>query len=251
MIRVPFQNNTNFGIGPEDKNNNILNIQPVMPFSITDNVNLITRTIVPVISQAGNLTTDGVRINGLGDSTFSAWFSPKESGKLTWGVGPVFLFPSASDDALGSNKWGAGASAVLLIMPGNWVIASLFSNIWSFAGAGDEEINVFPAATEGSAWSDKADKDVNLFTWQYFINYDLPNSWYLTSAPVITANWEEKDDERWTVPFGGGVGKIFKIGGQPINAQMAAYYNAIKPDNGADWQFRFQLQFLFPEEQRV
>ena len=244
MISLPFQNNTNFGIGPKDKTNNILNIQPVIPFSITDNVNLITRTIVPLISQPGNLTTDGDRTNGLGDITFSAFFSPKDSGKLTWGVGPVFLFPSATDAALGANKWGAGPSVVLLTMPGNWVIGSLFSNIWSFAGSGNDGINMFP---EGSSWSDKADKDVNLFTWQYFLNYNLPKGWYLTSAPIITANWEEDGDNRWTVPFGGGLGKLFKIGNQPINGQIQAFYNVWKPDNGADWQLRLQLQFLFPK----
>ena len=129
---------------------------------------------------------------------------------------------------LGSDKWGAGASVVLLTMPGNWVVGSLFSNVWSFAGSGDQ--------------------DVNLFTWQYFINYNLPDSWYLTSAPIITANWEADSDNTWTVPFGGGIGKIFRIGKQPINGQVSVYYNLETPDYGADWQLRLQLQFLFPKK---
>jgi len=195
LISLPFQNNTNFGIGPDDETQNILNIQPVWPFSITENVNLITRTILPVVSQPDILTGGEGRINGLGDVTFSGFFSPKDSGKLTWGVGPVLLLPTATDDAIGSDKWGAGPSVVLLTMPGKWVIGSLFSNVWSFAGSGDQ--------------------DVNLFTWQYFINYNLPNKWYLTSAPIITANWEADSDNTWTVPFGGGIGKIFNIGKQP------------------------------------
>ncbi len=112
-------------------------------------------------------------------------------------------------------------------MPGKWVFGSLLSNVWSFAGSGDQ--------------------DVNLSTWQYFINYNMPNGWYLTSAPIITANWETDSDNTWTVPFGGGVGKIFKIGRQPINAQVSSYYNAVTPDFGADWQLRLQLQFLFPK----
>jgi len=115
-----------------------------------------------------------------------------------------------------------------LAMPGRWVVGSLFSNVWSFAGSGDQ--------------------DVNNFTWQYFINYNMANQWYLTSAPIITANWEADSGNRWTVPFGGGVGKIFKIGEQPINAQVTAYYNVEKPDYGADWQLRLQLQFLFPKK---
>ena len=228
LISLPLQNNTNFGIGPDDETQNILNIQPVWPFSINKDWNLITRTILPVVSQPDVLTGGEGRINGLGDTTFTGFFSPKDSGKVTWGVGPVLLFPTATDDALGSGKWGAGPSVVLLSMPGHWVIGSLFSNVWSFAGSGDQ--------------------DVNLFTWQYFINYNMSKGWYLTSAPIITANWEADSDNRWTVPFGGGVGKIFKIGKQPINGQISAYYNVAKPDSGADWQLRLQLQFLFPKK---
>jgi hypothetical protein len=227
LISLPLQNNTNFGIGPEDETQNILNIQPVWPVTINDKWNLITRTILPVVSQPDILTGGEGRINGLGDTTFTGFFSPKDSGKLTWGVGPVLLFPTATDDALGSDKWGAGVSAVFLSMPGNWVVGSLFSNVWSFAGSGDQ--------------------DVNIFTWQYFINYNLSNGWYLTSAPIITANWEADSDNRWTVPFGGGFGKIFHVGKQPINAQAGAYYNVEKPDSGADWQLRLQVQFLFPK----
>ncbi|MBW1825539.1 MAG: transporter, partial [Deltaproteobacteria bacterium] len=117
LISLPLQNNTNFGIGPDDETQNILNIQPVWPFSIGEDWNLITRTILPVVSQG--------RINGLGDTTFTGFFSPKDSSKLTWGVGPVFLIPTATDNTLGSDKWGAGASAVLLVMPGKWVVGSL------------------------------------------------------------------------------------------------------------------------------
>jgi len=239
MISLPFQNNTNFGIGPDnDEVQNVLNIQPVIPFSINDNWNLITRTIVPIISQPDFYTGGDGRITGLGDITFSAFFSPKDSAKLTWGVGPIFLFPTATDgplggisedggESLGSDKWGAGASVVLLAMPGKWVVGSLFSNVWSFAGSGDQ--------------------DINLFTWQYFLNYNLPKGWYLTSAPIITANWEADSDNTWTIPFGGGFGKIFKIGKQPINGQVQAFYNVEKPENGPDWQLRLQLQFLFPK----
>jgi len=228
LISLPFQNNTNFGIGPDDETQNILNIQPVWPFTLNEDWNLITRTILPVVSQPDILTGGEGRTNGVGDTTFTGFFSPRDSSPLTWGVGPVFLIPTATDDVLGSDKWGAGASVVLLTMPGNWVVGSLFSNVWSFAGSGDQ--------------------DVNLFTWQYFINYNLPDSWYLTSAPIITANWEADSDNTWTVPFGGGIGKIFRIGKQPINGQVSVYYNLETPDYGADWQLRLQLQFLFPKK---
>jgi hypothetical protein len=226
MISLPFQNNINSGIGPDDETQNILNIQPVWPISLNEDWNLITRTILPVVSQPDILTGEG-RINGLGDTTFTAFLSPANSDIITWGIGPVFLLPTATDDKLGSDKWGAGVSAVALAMPGNWVVGSLFSNVWSVGGSGKQ--------------------DINLFTWQYFINYNLPDSWYLTTAPIITANWEADSDNRWTVPVGGGVGKIFNIGKQPVNAQVSAYKNVESPELGADWQFRLQLQFLFPK----
>jgi hypothetical protein len=226
LISLPFQNNTNFNVGPNDKTQNILNIQPVAPFKLSVDWNLITRTIVPVISQPG-LGPGQDRTNGLGDISFTAFLSPAKPAALVWGAGPVFVLPTATDDVLGSDKWSIGPSVVLLTMPGKWVVGSLFSNVWSFAGSGDQ--------------------DVNLFTWQYFINYNLPDGWYISSAPIITANWEADSGNKWTVPFGGGVGKIFKIGNQPMNAQVQAFYNVEKPDNGPDWTLRLQLQFLFPK----
>ncbi len=228
LISLPFQNNTDFNVGPGNKTQNTLNIQPVLPFSLGKNWNVITRTILPVVSQPGMLPGQD-RKNGLGDTTFTAFLSPKNSGKWTWGVGPVALLPTATDDRLGSDKWGLGASAVVLTMPGNWVVGSLVSNVWSVGGSGDQ--------------------DINLFTWQYFINYNIPKSggWYLTSAPIMSANWKADSGDKWTVPVGGGGGRVFKIGKQPVNAQAQAFYNVAKPEYGADWQLRLQLQFLFPK----
>jgi hypothetical protein len=225
LISLPIQNNTNFGIGPDDETQNVMNIQPVLPFSISDNVNLITRTIVPLISQPDFYTGGQGREFGIGDTTFSAFFSPSKPATLTWGVGPVFVLPTATDDTLGSDTWSGGVSVVGLVMPGKWVVGSLLSNVWDFSG----------------------DQDVNFFTWQYFINYNMSNGWYLTSAPIITANWEADSGNQWTVPFGGGVGKIFKIGKQNLNAQVQAFYNVEKPEHAPDWQLRLQLQFLFPK----
>ena len=181
---------------------------------------------MPLISQPETIPGTE-RTFGLGDTTFAAFFSPRDSGKLIWGAGPAIVLPTATDYVLGSDKWAAGPTLVALTMPGNWVIGSLFSNVWSFAGSGDA--------------------DINFFTWQYFINYNMDNGWYLTSAPIITANWEADSKNTWTVPFGGGVGKIFRIGKQPLNAQVSAYYNVERPDNAAKYQIRLQIQLMFPK----
>jgi hypothetical protein len=228
LISLPLQNNNMFDFGPQEKTQSILNIQPVWPVTLSERWNLITRTILPLVSKPGTMPGQD-RANGLGDSTFTAFFSPKDSGAWTWGLGPVFLLPTATDDALGSDKWGLGPSFVVLTMPGQWVVGSLFSNVWSVGGSGEQ--------------------DINLFTWQYFINYNIPDSggWYLSSAPINTANWEADSGNKWTVPVGGGAGKLFKIGKQPINGQVQAFYNVEKPEFGADWELRLQLQFLFPK----
>ena len=227
MISLPLQNNTNFGVGPGDDVQNVLNIQPVIPVKLSENWNLITRTIAPLIYQP-ELGPGSDSEFGLGDINATLFLSPAKAGKIIWGAGPAFSFPTASDKVLGSEKWSAGPSVVALKIQGPWVVGCLASNLWSFAGDDDRQ-------------------DVNQFLFQYFINYNLPEGWYVSSAPIITANWEADSDNTWTVPFGGGVGKIFRIGKQPLNAQVQGFYNAITPNNGADWTLRLQLQFLFPK----
>jgi len=227
LISLPLQNNTNFGVGPGDDVQNVLNIQPVIPIGLSENWNLITRTIAPVIYQPELVPGTGSEF-GLGDINTTLFLSPGRPGKIIWGAGPVFSFPTASDRVLGTGKWGIGPSLVVLTIQGPWVVGGLANNLWSYAG--DDDRN-----------------DVNQFLFQYFINYNLPRGWYISSAPIITANWEADSGNQWTVPFGGGVGKIFRIGKQPINAQVQAFYNAIRPDNGPVWTLRLQLQFLFPK----
>ena len=150
---------------------------------------------------------------------------------MVWGIGPTFQLPTATNDLLGTGKWSAGPGFVVFLSakPLHITTGFLINNLWSFAGDDDRA-------------------DVNAMTLQPFLNYNLDKGWYLTTAPLITANWEADDDNRWTVPIGGGIGRIFEIGHQPINAQLSAYYNAVTPDDtGADWQLRAQWTFLFPK----
>jgi len=227
LISVPFQNNLNFEVGPKSKTQNILNIQPVYPISLSEEWNLITRTILPVIHQPPFFPDKG-RICGAGDLTFTPFLSPARPGKFMWGVGPVFEFPTASDEVLGTEKWSVGPSAVVLRMTGPWVYGTLINNVWSYAGDGDRA-------------------NVNRMLLQPFINYNMPDGWYLSSSPIITADWEADSSNQWTIPIGGGFGKIFKIGRQPMNFSIQSFYNVESPRNGADWTLRLQLQFLFPK----
>ena len=228
LISVPFQNNFNFGVGPDDDVQYLLNIQPIYPISLNSEWNLINRLIIPVIDQPELFPGTGDAF-GLGDIQYQGYFSPAKPGKLVWGIGPVLSLPTASDKVLGTEQWSAGPGAVVLSMQGPWVIGVLANNIWSFAGDDDRE-------------------DVNQGLLQYFINYNFPGGMYLTTAPIITANWEADSDNRWTIPFGGGIGKVLRIGKLPINTSIAAYYNVEHPDNGPEWQARLQFQFLFPKK---
>lgn len=228
MISLPLQNNTSFGIGPFDRNQNVLNVQPVIPASL-GNWNLINRFIAPIKWQPDVYQEDGTTF-GLGDIVYEGFFTPAKSGNVTWGVGPVLIMPTATDERLGSGKWSAGPAAIVVAFIKKWVVGGVIYNAWSFAGQ-----------------SDRA--DVNGGVFQYFVNYNLPKAWYLTSAPILSVNWNAPEGDKWIVPFGGGAGKIFVIGKQKFNGQISAYYNAVKPEtlDGPDWSLRFQLVFLFPK----
>ena len=208
LISVPFQNNLTPGMGPnEDNTLNVLNIQPVVPFALSKDLTLVTRTILPVLSQP---TPAGTQ-NGIGDLNPSFFFVPKGKGPWTLGFGPTLVLPTASASSLGSGKWSAGPAAVAVYSKGPWVAGALLNNVWSFAGDNDRGA-------------------VSAFLLQPFINYNLPNGWYLVTSPIVTANWRAASGDQWIVPVGGGVGRVFRVGRQPINASLQAYANVVKPD---------------------
>lgn len=244
IISSPFENNFYFGVGPSDKTGYGLTWKPVYPADL-GKWNLINRFIVPAMYSPGqdedlilDSTIDFGNSSltefltgsefGLADITYSAYLSPKESGAWIWGVGGAFILPTATSDRYASDKWSAGPALVALTMPGNWVTGILIQNVWSFAG--DDDAN-----------------DVNKFLFQYFINYNLADGWYLSTTPIITANWEAESGNQWTVPFGGGVGKLVKHGKLPVDYKLTAYYNVEKPEFGPDWQLQFTIKFLLPK----
>jgi hypothetical protein len=227
LISVPFESNFNFGVGPNDDLQSILYVQPVVPFRLSKDWNLITRTIIPLIDQP-ELGPGVGDVFGLGDIQLSQFLSPAKSGALIWGIGPIFQFPTATDDALGSDKWSAGPTAAALTIRGPWVAGALVNHLWSFAGDDDRA-------------------DVNQTLIQPIVSYNLPGGWFLSSVPYITANWETDGDDRWTVPIGIGVGKVHRFGTQPVSLELAAYYNAVRPDDAAEWTLRFRINLLFPK----
>lgn len=234
--QMTVQNNTNFGVNPGYRTQDILNIQPVIPIGISKDWNLIVRVITPIIWQPlpNAPSTPETGVYGLGDMVPTFFLSPRKPGKLIWGVGPVFQFPTATDYYLGQGKVGLGPSIVALAQPGHWTLGVLANNIWSGAGSGSR-----PA--------------VNQFLLQYFINYNLKKGWFLTWQPTLTANWEAASGNQWTVPYGGGIGRIMKLGFQPLSLTAQFYGIPVRPQGTPSWSMRLQIAFLFPkltEEQK-
>jgi hypothetical protein len=233
LISVPVQNNSNFGVSPGDRTQDVLNIQPVIPLGISKDWNLIVRWIAPIVWQPvpNQPSTPETGQYGLGDMQPTFFLSPKKTGKLIWGAGPIFQLPTATNAFLGQGKLGLGPSVVGLVQPGHWTIGVLVNNVWSVAGSGGR-------------------LSVNQLLLQYFVNYNLKKGWYLSSTPIITANWEATNGGRWIVPFGGGVGRIMRLGFQPVNISMRFFGNAVHPPTGfssSPWQMQLQIAFLFPK----
>jgi hypothetical protein len=229
LISVPFQNNTNLNFGPEKGTQNILNIQPVIPIAVNDDWNIITRTIIPVISLPPLYPGDD-RTDGIGDMQFTAFLSPANPGEWIWGVGAIAQLPTNSNAQLGNDNWGLGPSFVVLHLDKGdpWVYGALVNNVWSLT-------------------SDQQGGSYNNGLIQPFLNYNFESGFYLTSSPILTVNWKADSGQQWTVPLGGGIGKIFHFGKLPVNTQLSAYYNVVAPDDGADWQIRAQVQLMFPK----
>jgi hypothetical protein len=193
LISLPFQNNFDFKVGPLEGFKNTLNVQPVIPISINEKWNMISRTIIPIISQS-NVTENGKSQTGLGDITQSVFFSPKEvKNGLVWGVGPVFLLPTATNDVLGLQKWGVGPNGLVLKLKGQWTYGALVNHTWSFAGSGSN--------------------DINATFFQPFATYATKTGASFTIASENSQDW--KNDL-----FGGVVGvyyaKVTKFGNQMV-----------------------------------
>ncbi len=227
VISLPLQDNLTFGVGPRSDPQNVLNIQPVVPFALNHNWNIISRTIIPLI-QEPELVRGGGSTGGLGDVSLALYLSPATTYRhLIWGVGPAFTFATATNEVLGQGKFSAGLSAVALTIQGHWLIGTLVTDVASAAGVSYR-------------------RRVHQMLVQPFINYNFSGGWYLTSSPIITANWEARGSQQWTVPLGGGGGRTFRVGKQALNAYVQAFGNVVAPHEAGNWTLRVQLQLLFP-----
>jgi hypothetical protein len=225
LISVPVQSNWDFGIGRADAMRFTVNVQPVIPFSLGQSWNLIMRTIVPFI-HAESPTPEGDSTGGIGDITQSFFFSPTAPvGGWILGAGPVFLYPTASDDMLGSEKWGAGPTAVLLRQESGFTYGILANHIWSFAGNDDRQ-------------------DISNTFLQPFLTFTTKT---FTTFGVNTESTYDWKNEQWTVPVNLFVSQLVKLGKLPVQFTLGGRYYAERPMGGPDWGLRFVVTFLFPK----
>ncbi|MEJ5018795.1 transporter [Ochrobactrum vermis] len=227
LISVPMQFNYDSGFGPANGYKSTLNIQPVIPISLNDDWNVISRTIVPIVWQ-NNIVGDSGYQAGLGDTLQSFFFSPKQptANGIIWGAGPAFLLPTGTNELLGGRKFGLGPTAVILKQEGPWTIGALANHIWSVAGSGERP-------------------DVSSTFLQPFVSYTTKDAWTFALNTESTYNWE---DSEWSVPINFTVAKLVKFGEQPVSLQVGARYWAQSPENGPDgWGLRSSITFLFPK----
>lgn len=227
LISVPILNTTNFNLGPYNRAQNVLALQPVIPANLSENWMLISRIILPITWQPYPDQNSGGQF-GLGDMTPSFFLAPRKPGAVIWGVGPATVIPTATSSILGQGKFSLGPSIVVLAQPGQWTVGALVSNVWSVAGSGSRP-------------------PVNRMTLQYFLAYNLKHDWYLTAAPILLADWRARAGNRWLVPVGGGVGKLVTVGAMPVDFSATAYGNAVTPAGLPTWQMNLQMTLLFPQ----
>jgi len=234
IVRLPIINSTFFGIGPRDQVGNALFFAPIVPFLFQGDWSIVTRTIIPIITRPDVATGSG-RTTGLGDITFEArvhklWRS-RRGEMFDLALGPIVGFPSASREVLRSGKWNLGPKLIAGVTAKRWVALVLVRNFWSVGG-------------------DANRPDVNALLLQYLLFYNFQKGWYLAMEPIITADWTQGGTNRWTVPFGIGVGKFFRIGRLPITTRVQAFYNAVRPDFGAKWELRISVVLFKPNPLR-
>jgi hypothetical protein len=231
LVSVPLQFNFADGVGPDDATRTILNIQPVVPFGLNEDWNLITRWIMPVVSQP-SLGAGVGPSSGMGDIVFSTFFSPRNSGSLTWGVGPVLSLPVSPDPALGSGKWAAGPTMVALKQAGPWTYGFLANYLWSFGDA-----------------TNAPRSDVSSGFVQPFLAYATPDGVTYSVNSETLYNSKASSGNKWTVPINFNISKITSFGPFPFSVGGGFGWYAEAPNGGPDWQLRANFTLILPRGQ--
>lgn len=227
LVSVPFQFNWEQKVGPNQDTRFVLNVQPVMPFTLTRDVNLIARVIVPLVSQPA-LVAGGAPTFGVSDVLTSFFLSPSRPSSFTWGVGPVISFPSTSEPTLGTGKWSVGPTAVALKQSGPWTVGALWNQVWSVGGQ-------------------KQRKEVSQMFLQPFVAYNTKSLWTFTVQSETTANWEATD-EKWTVPVNLIFSKLSSFGPFPASYSFGLGVFAAHPETGPTWKLRGAITILLPRK---
>jgi len=225
LTTIPIQHTTNFEVGPESREQYIFNLQPSVPVTLGQ-VDLIVRAILPLMSNPDPEDSDG-RVTGLGDTTLTAYIAPSTLAGMRAGIGPVLLVPTGTDDVLGSGKWGIGPSLAVVGQPQQWTLGALVTQLWSFTGSEDRI-------------------DVNRLEIEPLVSYRLGAGISVNYAGIITADWEQTDDDRWTLPLGATVSYLLLVSNLPMQLHAGAGVNVVKPDDAADWFLRLQASFVLP-----
>jgi len=210
-----------FGVGPRRETEPALNFQPRLPLPLTEDWRIVTRSSVSLTHLPSPED-----VTGLGDIDVSLFLTPARTGTWVWGVGPILQFPTATDPALGTEKWSAGPTAALLYVDGPWTNGVLVSHLWSFAGRRSRD-------------------DVSLTQIEAQLSYAFSNGWYVQSNPVFAHDAKAPRGEDWTVPIGVDVGREFRVGAQGASLQVGAYYNVKKPTGAAEWVLQTQFSWLY------
>jgi hypothetical protein len=230
LVSVPFQFNWDSGVGPDEDTRFILNVQPVIPFSMTPNWNMILRVITPIISQPP-LAPGASANSGIGDILTSMFLSPANPRRFTWGIGPVVSLPSTADPTLGTGKWSAGPTIVILKQSGGFTYGALWNQVWSFAG--NERRN-----------------DVSQMFIQPFFSYTTKKAVTLTVNSETTANWKAESGQKWTIPITFQISKVSSFGPFPASYFIGAAPFVEKPDGGPSWRLRAGMALLLPRTKK-
>ena len=225
FFALPMEVDRDFGAANGDAL--IMRIQPLYKVSLGKKWELVNLNIITLADAPGGTPAfpSATAAKGVSDLFHASFFTPKHNNDFVWGVGPVFTLPTATDVALGSDKWTGGIGGRFAYRVGGWNLGLVATQRWSFAGSGNKP-------------------DVNQFLARGAFRYSFSDKWYFVSSPIIVANWDA--DDKWLVPVGGGIGRSFTHNGHPWAWSVQGYVNAIKPDPAPDWVVRFQLVAAIP-----